>query len=145
VNAPDLFDAEGRPIPERRHERRREEDVDPELFVGYEAFVRFMVAKRLRFGAIVGFVCTAGGYTVAAIGAPREVVKLRAEVHSSDSVRDIRVARIEGSIQVGEGRLQRLENSDTFKMYLLCVLVRRTDPNATPPECGAIIQQGGKP
>lgn len=145
MNPPDLFDAEGRPIPERRQQHRRENDVEPELFVGYEAFVRFMVAKRLRFGALVGFVCTAGGYTVAAVGAPRDVVKLRAEVHSSDSIRDIRVARIEGSIQVGEGRLQRLENSDTFKMYLLCVLVRRTDPNATPPECGAIIQQGAKP
>lgn len=148
MTTPDLDDKDGQPVPERRHGNRRATDGDsppPEVVLGYEAFVRFLIARRVRFGAIVSVVTAAVTWVLTAAAAPRDVKQLRAEVRASDSVRELRVNRIESAVQSADVRIQRLENSDTFKMYLLCVLVRRSDPAATPLECGDIIKQRGKP
>lgn len=42
-------------------------------------------------------------------------------------------------------RVGKLERREEMRDYILCVMVRRTDPNASPPGCDPIIERGRRP
>lgn len=61
-----------------------------------------------------------GGYVIATLGVNHRVSNLESLAHTNSD------------------RIARLEENDRVKTYMLCVLVKKADPIATPPECGPV-------
>jgi hypothetical protein len=146
VNPPDVYDADGKPYPERRQRARRVSDDDqptPEQALGMIAWIARRFTSRLKLSFVVGALSCVSTYVLTAMGAPREVRQLRADIRTNDSARAERTTRIEAAIQSTTERIDRLEKADETKMYLLCVLVKRSDPIALPKDCDDHIQKRG--
>jgi hypothetical protein len=139
----DRTDGNGNPLPERRRMARRTddpEDVAPEVVLGYEAWVRAIVVHRGRIVAAVSAMAGALGFMAAlfgfrVVGGPQDIAALKSEVHAGDSIASLRLSKLEADGAATRERVRTLEDADTFKMYLLCVLVRRVAPDALPTGC----------
>jgi hypothetical protein len=114
----------GNGLPERRHDRRREEDLDPATARGYEFWVRLMFLHK---GKIIMLLSTAAG-----------VAGYLAGVYGLG----MRVAKLESIVTRNSASIQQLQQSDANKVYMLCVITRATAPNLTPMECGQTIERG---
>jgi len=91
-----------------------------------------VIGLALSVLAIVGFLSSALGLRL--WGASQDVAALTT-----------RVVKLEdGGREVNE-RIRSLENASQFQSYLVCVQLRRADPNALPPGCTPIIQSRGTP
>lgn len=49
------------------------------------------------------------------------------------------------SITSLDARVSKVESRQDMESYILCVMVRRTDPESTPPDCAPIIKSRGAP
>lgn len=113
-------------------------DVDRRLAARSPSFRRWMedhlrlAASVASLGVVLGALVASFGFKVAGPGARVDALAARSSVTDSVLAQHAR-------------RLDRLESRDEFATYLLCVLIRRSDPTALPPECGPVIQSRGAP
>ena len=139
-------DHDPRPLEERIERRqmpRRADDVE----IAWASWARALVLHRGKIIGAVAALCTFMGGLIStagwrAYGPPQELSAFRAEARAADSGIVKRVSRLEEGGAERQERIRKLEEQDEFKMYLLCVIVRRTDPEATPPKCGSVIGNG---
>jgi hypothetical protein len=120
---------------------RRTEEIDQAYLVWAQA----LVLNRGKVLAVVSTLCTLLGAVIStagwrAYGPPQELAAHTVKQFERDSVQDRRLSRLEEGADQRTERIRRLEESDELKMYMLCVVIRRIDPLATPPECGPVIQ-----
>jgi hypothetical protein len=114
--------------PDRRHNMRREDDIDPSTARGFEFWVRLMFLHKGKLIALLTALAGAGGYVAGVSGL------------------GMRVGKLEAMVIDNSARIRRLEQSDANKTYMLCIISRATAPNLAPPECGTIItDRTGRP
>ncbi|MDB4906359.1 MAG: hypothetical protein JWO05_1143 [Gemmatimonadetes bacterium] len=112
-----------------------------------------VVPKRARaaIGAIAGVTAMLG--TVAGLMGfrllgPRDTaVALQLTAAAGDTAlarridsSTVRIRVLEAHFDELDRTLREVQSQQHFNIYLTCVLFRRIDPLAAPPECGAIIQ-----
>lgn len=90
-------------------------------------------AEHIRLAGTVATVSVGIGAVIASFGFKvygpgARVDQIAQQMASQDSV-----------LAHHERRIDRLEQRDDFTSYLLCVVLRRSDPAAVPNECGPII------
>lgn len=112
------MDAEGRPISDRRWHARREDDLEPEQLQGFAFWAKLLFVHRAKLIVVLSGLSGIAGYLIATAGIIRRVTTLEVIAHAN-----------------GE-RIGNLEQNDRIKTYMLCVLVKKADPIAAPPECG---------
>lgn len=119
-------------------ERRRADSPRRDIDVGFEAWVARLLVRRAKlvaFATAISSAATCVGVTAAQrMLSADDLSRLKARV-SSDSA----------AISSLNTRISAVEEDQRFQKYLLCVLVRRIDANATPAECGNIVRQGSAP
>lgn len=124
MNAPDLYDADGDGIPDRRQETRRATDDDDALdsaaLLGYEAWAGRVWRHRGKILAVFTLLSWLAGCVAGYLGRANDL----------NDVRD-RLSRVEGVVS-------EVQKNESLKMSMLCSLTRRIDPLGLPPECGAI-------
>jgi hypothetical protein len=131
--------------PPARGPQRREDDFDRDV----SRWAAMMLLHRGKImtalsalGLVIGWVIATAGYRY--VGPPHDIQELRADMAKRDTALTLRAVRLEEAKQQQLSRIEALESSSHFQVYLSCVLFRRIDPGGTPLECGPIIQGGPK-
>lgn len=138
MNAPDVYDAEGRLYEDRRHGSRRADDIPAEVVKGWELWAKLMFLHR---GKVMGIAMTIAGlvsYSLTAVGmryvGPRQ--DMQAVERKIDTLA-ARVTRVEGWIVDARREREDIRQTLAWVIYMQCVSTRRTDPNSLPPICEA--------
>jgi hypothetical protein len=96
---------------------RRDDDPDVEMAARFGFWAKLFVVHRAKVMAVLMIASTiAGAMATSALLAPR-------------------VTRLEGAVAVLQTDVNALKESEETKMYILCTLLRRTDPAALPTTC----------
>jgi hypothetical protein len=134
---PELFDAEGKPMPERRKGARREDDLrddalDPAVLLGYEQWAGMIWRHRgkilFAFTVLSGAVGCVAGY----LGRQHDLERVNERVTANSD----RITKVE-QLQAEQRQMEPV------KMLMLCSLTRRIDPQGVPAECNQT--QRGRP
>jgi hypothetical protein len=130
MNPPELFDAGGQRVPDRRHShgRRSEDELAPELLLGYERWAGHVWAHRGKIAAMIGMAGSLAGCVVGYFG----------RAHDLDDMK-LRVARVETRLDSAVADVRELTTSARIQNITLCSLSRRLDPAGTPAECGPYL------
>lgn len=139
MNPPDdVFDAQGRVYPERRHHARRATDFDPELGEeierGVARWARLMVIHRGKLLAAMGLVGAVVGYLTGFVG----------RLHDLDAL-TARVVRLEQATAAQGEDMKNIKASARLQNYILCVSVPRSAPDDARTLCQPIIDKGVTP
>jgi hypothetical protein len=133
---PDVYDAEGRPYDDRRHERRRQDDPGEDVLRGWELWAKVMFANRIKTIAVVSALVGAVSWGAATIGmhtvGPAQGIKA---VDAKVDTLTMRVIQVEKSVANGAQDRAEIKQSMVWILYLACVNARRTDVPALPPIC----------
>ncbi len=133
ITPPDFYDARGKLVPERRreHGRRAEDDINDDIIRGYAKWAKIVVTHRALFSMLIASATAVGGYAMAMMSTPRELKAVEKRVDSVYA----RVDRIEDKVEAGAQDRAEIKRSLAWVIYMNCVSLRRTDPNALPPIC----------
>lgn len=103
----------------------REDDPDLELAGRYDFWAKLFFHHRAKLWAI--------GITLSGVGGAILTATLLAP----------RVAKLEQAVSILQSDVGTLKNSEATKMYILCTLLRKTDPLAVPEQCERRAWQSG--
>lgn len=128
---PDLYDAEGKMIPERRHQGRREDDLSDEARHGVLFWAKLMLLHRIKIVAVV----------IALVGPTGYMAGCGARVNEFDAVkRDVSVLKEE--VRDVKDEVVVVKSGQRMQRYIACVSVPTDAPKIAQQLCADIIREG---
>lgn len=106
-----------------------------------------VAALSITIGTMIGGIMTSLGMRM--IGPPADIAAARTDALRNDSLIITRVNqafseidRLKVTAESNKERIANMEGDLSIVTYVVCVNLRRSDPNAVPPQCNTAIRQG---
>lgn len=128
---PDLYDARGGMIPERRHDVRREDDPDVDVLRGVNYWAKLVLVHKSKLIVLFTLAGTIGGYMA---GCGRRLGDL--DVVKAD------VTQLKGGLVAVEKEVVNLKGGQKLQQYIMCVSVPKNAPAEAHALCDAIVERG---
>lgn len=137
MNPPPVYDADGVPYMERRRGGgRRDDDPSPEVVKSAEWWAKIVIlhrGKAIVLASVLTSCLTAAGYRY--VGPQDDIQTLDRKVTVRIDTLAARVTRVEASVSEGAADRADIKRQLAWVIYMNCVTMRRTDPDALPEIC----------